>query len=171
MICNFVDVTLIWSMFQQFIAIDFSTIGLMSISKNCNHGSIMPLRRFPHYWLLWGETTGGFPLKRTSVAEIWFWYIQGSTTSKHILLLESKISFSVESTSNWRRSDAKVIDLRVIGADPRVFGVGAVSNRRESDWPVWSSSTRGFLQCRYPLTHCGLVTSYGGRDLGQHWFR
>ena len=21
------------------------------------------------------------------------------------------------------------------------------------------------------LTHCGLVTPYGGRDLGQHWFR
>ena len=21
------------------------------------------------------------------------------------------------------------------------------------------------------LTHCGLVTSYGGRDLGQHWLR
>ena len=22
-----------------------------------------------------------------------------------------------------------------------------------------------------PLTHCGLVTPYGGRDLGQYWFR
>ena len=21
------------------------------------------------------------------------------------------------------------------------------------------------------LTHCGLVTSYGGRDLGQHWLK
>ena len=21
------------------------------------------------------------------------------------------------------------------------------------------------------LTHCGLVTPYGGRDLGQHWLR
>ena len=21
------------------------------------------------------------------------------------------------------------------------------------------------------LTHCGLMTTYGGRDLGQHWFR
>ena len=58
-----------------------------------------------------------------------------------------KRSLSVGSTSNWHRSDAKVIDLRVIGADPRVFGVGPVSNRRESDWPVWSSSTRGSLHC------------------------
>ena len=24
---------------------------------------------------------------------------------------------------------------------------------------------------RQTLTHCGLETPYGGRDLGQHWFR
>ena len=37
-----------------------------------------------------------------------------------------------------------------------------------------NSSTWGLVQLRcgaFLLTHCGLVTPYGDRDLGQHWIR
>ena len=34
-----------------------------------------------------------------------------------------------------------------------------------------SQSTCVFPELEQELTHCGLVTPYGSRDLGQHWFR
>ena len=40
------------------------------------------------------------------------------------------------------------------GADAELVSFGTIRDMFE-----WS------------LTHCGLVTPYGGRDLGQHWLR
>ena len=34
-----------------------------------------------------------------------------------------------------------------------------------------NSNLQLHLSTAYELTHCGLVTPYGGRDLGQHWLR
>ena len=35
----------------------------------------------------------------------------------------------------------------------------------------YASATTVFVRCIGTLTHCGLVTPYGDRDLGQHWLR
>ena len=35
----------------------------------------------------------------------------------------------------------------------------------------WDWFIRGIFQLLSKLTHCGLVTPYGDRDLGQHWYR
>ena len=65
-----------------------------------------------------------------------------------------------------------------------VIGTGAVISEACEKWTGkqcigWPRSTshRLFMLCcvllwfHLSLTHCGLVTPYGDRDLGQHWLR
>ena len=42
------------------------------------------------------------------------------------------------------------------------------SNANRQHYETWSSLVQAYLK---HLIHCGLVTPYGDRDLGQHWLR
>ena len=58
--------------------------------------------------------------------------------------------------------------------DSRSALVQVMAWRRTGDKPLpepmQTQLTDAYMR-HYELTHCGLVTSYGNRDLGQRWFR
>ena len=71
------------------------------------------------------------------------------------------------STEYWYRKNATmVLPCRYINGDFTKYRVATIESVG-ADIPT----ARLHLDCICRLTHCGLVTPYGGRDLGQHWLR
>ena len=71
---------------------------------------------------------------------------------------------------NTQRSKTFRMHLIFLGVHARICVVGCQADNLSTAMTIWPSLNYRYI-CFFYLTHCGLVTPYGGRDLGQHWLR
>ena len=75
--------------------------------------------------------------------------------------------WSLKTYSNFWVAKQTIFVVIIVFAD----GLAPVGVMTYADWIMLSTNWWPFCLGLNVLTHCGLVTSYGDRDLDQHWLR
>ena len=67
---------------------------------------------------------------------------------------------------------ASILLIRPLGTNFNEISIAILTfSFKKIHWKMASGKWRPFSFGLNVLTHCGLLTSYGDRDLGQHWLR
>ena len=121
-----------------------------------------------------GEFTGDRWIPRTKTSDAELLFFLWSTSEKRSSKQWRRWWFKTPSCSLWRHCNVTSPDSNFHGAHMGSPGscrthVGPMNFAIMLSWSFYDAYNKNFNGLG--LTHCDLVTPYGGKELGQHWFQ